>query len=233
MLRANASERTSVSMLKWNSKILKLDFLQSQTKHDKLKIVLSLFTSSLDDRALRSCIANYGAFCMQCIFLTKATRSRNYNRLTSDPPLVKYVRFIRHLGKSAKRQLMALTLWIQTSLCALSDRGTNIQDTSIESERTGNANKRFDEQIFPDTKFLIPSSWKTARYAHFSLHFFLRANDSPDTQVSGKLYVVCIFPCFFQMLVRVPHCAHLALRIYPVGFVPFLTMRTGVSRAVG
>lgn len=141
-------------MLKWKSKILKLDFLQSQTKHDKLKIVLSLFTPSPDDRALRSCIANYGAFCMQCIFLTKATRSCNYNRLTSNPPLVKYVRFIRHLGKSAKRQLMALTLRVQTSLCAASDRGTNIQDTSIESERTGNANKRFDEQIFADTKFL-------------------------------------------------------------------------------
>lgn len=162
-------------MLEWNKmRILKLDFLQSQTKHDKLKIVLSLFTSSLDDHALRSCIANYGAFCMQCIFLTKATtRSCNYNRLTSNPPWVKYVRFIRHLGKSAKRQMMALTLWVQTSLCALSDSGTNIQGTSIESESTGNANKRFDEQIFPDTKFLIPSSWKTARYVHFSLHFFL------------------------------------------------------------
>lgn len=105
---------------------------------------------------------------MQCIFLTKATRSCNYNRLTSNPSLVKYVRFIRHLGKSAKRQLMALTLRVQTSLCAASDRGTNIQDTSIESERTDNANKRFDEQIFADTKFLIPSSWKTARYVHFS-----------------------------------------------------------------
>lgn len=216
-------------MLKWKSKILKLDFLQSQTKHDKLKIVLSLFTPSPDDRALRSCIANYGAFCMQCIFFTKATRSCNYNRLTSNPPLVKYVRFIRHLGKSAKRQLMALTLRVQTSLCAASDRGTNIQDTSIESERTGNANKRFDEQIFADTRFLIPSSWKTARY----VHFFLHASKSSDTQVPGKLCVVCIFPSFFQMLVRAPHCAHLALRIYPVGFVLFLTMRTGVSRAVG
>lgn len=181
MLRANASERTSVSMLKWNSKILKLDFLQSQTMHDKLKIVLSLFTSSLDDRALRSCIANYGAFCMQCIFLTKATRSRNYNRLTSDPPLVKYVRFIRHLGKSAKRQLMALTLWIQTSLCALSDRGTNIQDTSIESERTGTRTKDSTNRFSPTR-----SSWY---------------------QVPGKLHVMRIFLYIFscaRTILRIP-----------------------------